>query len=242
MRNTWMSRVQEVHKLKEQMKMCFVIAVDVNETSALRKMTKESEEFHDMLVINLKDEVSQHCHKALGFLEYFLSQCYNYKNVQPFKTPMDEYVNYPFYMKITDDDVVFPAKLYKTIESLVNHSSRRFCAGSRISFHPHFVSGSAFIVTNQAAKEIFEVARCMSGVSYMDDITITLEIRQKLNMQLVYLPFADHLINFNEKELPSFDQINQFDIIHKVPGFTSKHVQAIYDVYEAHRKNISETF
>ena len=159
------------------MKMFFVIAVDKKDTSALEKMKVESDQYHDMLVIDLQDHKEKHCHKTLGFLEHFLTQCYNHKNVDPYRDPKAPYANAPFYMKLTDDVLLFPDKLYKTIEILLTHESRRFCAGSEIWFDHNFVSGSGYLITNKAAKEIFEDARCMTSVSYMDDLTITADIR-----------------------------------------------------------------
>ncbi len=98
MRRTWMSRVRQVEKFRVQIRMTFVIAVESKESAILKQLKEESDQYHDMLVIDLQDHVEKHCHKAFGFLEHFLDQCYNHKNVQPYKDPKAPYVNYPFFI------------------------------------------------------------------------------------------------------------------------------------------------
>ncbi len=129
--------------------------------------------------------------------------------------------------------MLFPQKLIDTLNKL--NKSDRFVAGKYVNVrNPHFISGSAFVISAKAAAEVVYAVRCLPDLYYIDDLLISI-LRELLIMDIFALNFESSCGSWLEAQQLSLEFVNRFVIIHRVPSFSYLQQYAIYDLLE-HQK------
>ena len=193
MRSTWITKIKDSiiqNNPELQLKVFFQLSVLQSENESLAAVTKESNKYHDLVVIDMKDSYRMWSQKTLALMGYFLQECF-------YPEQTNGTLKLPLFIKTSDDLVINPKQFLSMIEKFSLRSSEIFCGGhhftnawwgptrtpGRQDYVPtyvypiqsweDFVSGSAFFITLKAVKDLFEYARCSSAIMFIDDVVIT---------------------------------------------------------------------
>ncbi len=230
MRNTWIRDIKQDESYKNKVKTVFVLAAESSEGEALKQMISEWNLHKDILLIDLKDNLFMHAQKVLGFMEYFTQNCEQEEITKSLSGPkVQSKQKFPLLAKVTDDVIIFPDNLIKVLQSISN-SQETFFSGGIYIFAGHFASGSGYILSYQAVKEIFEFARCLNAVMYQDDVVFTGDLRERLGIAKMHFNFRDNCDHWTSVEFNSQTILKKSTLIHKTPGFSTQQQIEIYQV------------
>ena len=235
MRNTWIKLI----KSRNEVSVLFILALEHNESLAINKVRDENNLNQDILLIDMKDSHYMHAHKSLVFMEYFIRECY----MDGLEKESIESVN-PLFMKVTDDIVVIPSQLIRTLHSLNRTRKFRFTAGKYVEGpdpKDAFISGSAMVFSPQATREIYDLSRCLPRLLYQDDVLFTSFIRHFLKIDIFGLNFESSCDTWSHEQRNSLEFASKFAVLHRVPGFTPSEQSEIFRALENPFQSYSQT-
>ena len=130
--------------------------------------------------------------------------------------------NKPVLIKTTDDIIIFEHGLIRTLLDLIsNNYSKSFVAGGIANaYHVDYATGCGYFISPFAVKQIYEYARCIEDLPYMDDVILAGTLRQILNIQLIGIGVYSVYKYIDDDVKRSAEKLsNAYCLLHAYPSF-----------------------
>ena len=223
MRKTWISEIRKNPVWNNEVQIFFIIAISRNDTKKIAEICEELSINSDILLLDVIDAYELHTVKMLAFMEYFLTKCSTQINYQRSK-------GIPILIKLTDDVIIFEHSFISALHWLINSNySERFVAGLIAKAHyVNYSTGCTYLISYKSVKEIYDFARCLTELSFVDDVLLAGTIPTILKIPKINIPshsFYDKMPN-EVKNSPQL--LSQLSFLHNYQ-FNSKAQQQIWE-------------
>ena len=186
-RNTWGSMLKE----NSEAKLIFMLGSG-SDPYVQGEIESESRQHGDIIQENFTDSYRNLSLKSVGVLKWVKYFCSNVRLI--FKADDDIYVNVPnlmdLVMKIKSVSSPFiMGYIFKGAKPVVDKTSKWYTPKEDYneSFYPDYVSGTSYIMSNSAVKQLYTAA-LNTKLFWLEDIYITGICRRKATIRLSHHP------------------------------------------------------
>ena len=220
MRETFIAEIKKNAEWEAKVKVLFMVAMK-KDSPGFDKVKEEAQTHRDILILDMEDSFEMNTVKSIKLMEYFLHKCY----------AASDSLQKPFFLKGSDDLIIFPETLMKTFETLRQRPEGKFCAGVKATaYGVEFLSASAYIISKTAVKELFSYAKCYQEIPTLEDVFLTGALAGHLNIPLVSVVFETNHDGQPEEIRDNLEALEKYAIINNVNAFTVDDQYRIWDL------------